>query len=411
MTVARWIRISAFWGLVSLFASSAQGMAVQYSDSSRTADGREEQIYSAATRAINESRWSDAELLLDRVFDQHRRRADAALYWKAYVENKEGRKSDALGTCSKLNQMYPQSSWLEECNVLEIEIHGKVGAPVQPESVQNEDLKLLALNSLIQSGSPNALPDLQQMLESGNSERLKDRALFVLAEDRSERAREILRQIALGEKDPELQIGAIRMYALLRGPDSAKTLASIYRMSNDPSVKRTVLHSFLVMNELDPLMRIAENEANLDLRRQAIRELGALGAVSGLTEIYRATNIREIKSASLNALVLAGSKGVEALSAVASTETDADLRHKAIRNIGECGNPATIPLLLSLYSKAPDADTKTSIIGALFVSRDFHDLVALGREEKDFAIRKEIISKLALAHTKEAENYLQTLLK
>src|ERR1700727_1603036 len=50
----------------------------------------EDQLYSEATRAINESPWSDAASLLDQVIEQHGRRADGACYWKAYVDNKQG---------------------------------------------------------------------------------------------------------------------------------------------------------------------------------------------------------------------------------------------------------------------------------------------------------------------------------
>ncbi len=64
-------------------------------------------------------------------------------------------------------------------------MHRKSGDPVQPQAEQDEDLKLLALNSLMQSGDTDALPILQQILEGQHSERLKERALFVLAQDQS----------------------------------------------------------------------------------------------------------------------------------------------------------------------------------------------------------------------------------
>ena len=71
-------------------------------------DTREDQLYSDATRAINESRWSEAEPLLDQVYSLRGRRSDGALYWMAYVRNKEGRPSDALQACSQSRQNYPR---------------------------------------------------------------------------------------------------------------------------------------------------------------------------------------------------------------------------------------------------------------------------------------------------------------
>src|SRR5579871_3398447 len=60
------------------------GTSDSYFSASEAGDSQEEQLYSDATRAINEGRWSDAEPLLDQVSNLHGRRSDAAVYWKAY---------------------------------------------------------------------------------------------------------------------------------------------------------------------------------------------------------------------------------------------------------------------------------------------------------------------------------------
>src|ERR1700692_2109115 len=184
-------------GALMLFASPAARSAVVviFDDAALADDTQEDQLYSQATQAINEGRWSDAGPLLDQLLNLHGRRADAAVYWKAYVKNKEGRSSDAIESCANLRQNYPQSNWLKDCSALEIEIRGKSGSPVQPQAEQDEELKLLALSSIMQSGNANALPILQQILEGQHSERLKERALFVLAQNQSKQAQELLDQI------------------------------------------------------------------------------------------------------------------------------------------------------------------------------------------------------------------------
>ena len=82
----------------------ARAATLLFDDPALSDDTHENQLYSDATRAINEGRWSDAEPLLDQVYSLHGRRSDAALYWKAYVKNKEGRPSDALEACASLRQ-------------------------------------------------------------------------------------------------------------------------------------------------------------------------------------------------------------------------------------------------------------------------------------------------------------------
>jgi hypothetical protein len=410
MKTAQWFWLAALGGALALPIPSASGFIFRSTDNDADqANAREDQLYSDATHAINESRWPDAESLLDQMIEQHGRHSDGALYWKAYVENKEGRASDALKTCSDLRQTYPKSNWLKECSALEIEVRGKSKSPVQPQAEQDEDLKLLALNSLMQSGDANALPILQQILEGQQSERLKERALFVLAQDQSKPAQDLLGQIIRGEKDPNLQVKAIRLLAAAKGSGAADTLADVYGRSSNPSIKKAVLDSYLVMGTPDKLVEVARHETDPELTRRAISDLGALGAVSQLSTMYQSTTSNDAKSAIINAIVAAGGKGADALSAIASSEHDPDLRRKAIRSMGITGVSAA-PTLLSIYSKSTDEESKKAVLDAFFVAGDAHDLVALARAEKDPSAKRAIVGKLAVMHNKEATDYMLEVL-
>jgi hypothetical protein len=418
MKMNRWIFIAALFAALALSAPRCARSAellrgeisLVHAEPSLADDTHEDQLYSDATRAINEARWSDAEPLLDQVVSLHGRRSDAALYWKAYVKNKEGRTSDALEACANLRQNYPQSNWLKECNALEIEIRGRSGSPVEPQAEQDEELKLLALNSIMENGNPNALPILQQILEGQHSERLKERALFVLAQDQSKQAQDLLGQIVRGEKDPNLQIRAIRLLVAAQGSNSTSTLESIYGKSTDPSVKRAILDAYLAMNDAEKLVAAAQHESDPQLARHAVGELGAMGAVARLSEVYNATSSKDLKAAIINAYVAAGPKGADALAAIASSEQDPELRRKAIRNMGPSGGSAAIPALLAIYSKSSDEESKKAVADALFVANDAHDLVALARSEKDPEAKRNIVGKLAVMHDKEATDYMVELL-
>lgn len=411
MKTAQWFWLSILCGALSIPVPPASGLIFSpTANEAEQANAHEDQLYSDATRAINESRWPDAESLLDQVISQHGRRRDSALYWKAYVQNKEGRTSDAIKTCTDLGQSYPTSNWLKDCNALEIEVRGKSGSPVQPQAEQDEDLKLLALNSLMQSGDANALPILQQILEGHQSERLKERALFVLAQDQSKPAQDLLLQIIQGEKDPDLQVKAIRMLAAARGNSAGDALAAVYGRSSNPSVKKAVLDSYLITGSPDKLVVVAQHESDPELTRRAVSDLGALGAVSQLSSLYQSTTSNDTKEAIIKAFVAAGGKGADALSAIASSEQDPDLRRKAIRNLGVTGGMSAVPTLVSIYSKSTDEESKKAALDALFVAGDAHDLVALARAEKDPSAKRAIVSKLAVMHNKEATAYMMELL-
>jgi len=160
------------------------------------ADGTESTLYSQGTQAIQESRWSDAESIFDKVAQRHSDHAEGALYWKAFAENKQGKTEPALKTCADLRKEYPKSRWIDDCGALEIEIRGKSDHPIDPQSEKDENLKLLALNALMHKDESRALPQIQQILAGDQSETFKEQALFVLAQSSSQAAEAMLAQIA-----------------------------------------------------------------------------------------------------------------------------------------------------------------------------------------------------------------------
>jgi hypothetical protein len=139
-------------------------------------------MFAEGTRAINEGRWADAQAIFSKVAAKQSDHADGALYWKAYAENKLGQSAMAITTCADLEREHPASSWVHECGALEIEIRARSGQPVQPKAGDDDDLKLLALNSLMQKDEPQALVQIQQILNGDASEKLKKEAMFILGQ-------------------------------------------------------------------------------------------------------------------------------------------------------------------------------------------------------------------------------------
>jgi hypothetical protein len=144
------------------------------------ADTPDGSLYADGTRAVNEGRWADAEKAFAKVAADHRAHADGALYWKAYAENKLGQLKPALDTCAELEHAFPGSSWIHECGALEIEMSAKSGKPVEPKAGDDDDLKLLALNSLMKKNEAQALAQIQEILNGDSSEKLKKEAMFIL---------------------------------------------------------------------------------------------------------------------------------------------------------------------------------------------------------------------------------------
>src|SRR5438270_701347 len=89
----------------------------------RPKPGEDEQ-YGKGTQALSEGRFSEAATLFDNVAKMRGRKAEGAVYWKAYAQNKQGLRNDAMATIAELRRSYPQSRWLKEAGALELEIRG-----------------------------------------------------------------------------------------------------------------------------------------------------------------------------------------------------------------------------------------------------------------------------------------------
>jgi hypothetical protein len=262
----------------------------------------------------------------------------------------------------------------------------------------------------MQQDEARALPIIQQILNGNGSDRLKERALFVLTQSNSPQAQQTLGQVVRGQSNPALQVKAIRMYAALGGKRSVDTLADVYQHSSDEGVKKTILQSYLVTGSSDKLLAAARGEQNPELVKSAIRSLGAMGATSDLQTLYHDSKDQQAKLDIINSLVAAGPKGAEILKSIATTEQDPELRRRAIRNLGVSGGASAAPALLAAYQGSSDAESKKAALDGLFISNNAHELVTLARAEKDPELKQAIVSKLSIMHNKEATDYLMEIL-
>jgi hypothetical protein len=188
----------SFSGAMAPLAMAGDGTGIDSPDSSQYAEG---------VRAINQGRWADATAIFANVVKQQGSHADGALYWKAYAENKQGQSKSALDTCAGLHRDYPNSHWKDECGALEIEIRTKAGQPVQPKAMDSDDLKLLALNSLLQTDETRGLAQIQEILNSDFSPRLKQGAMFLLSQYHTDATYAQIVRISYAEGDVRISRG------------------------------------------------------------------------------------------------------------------------------------------------------------------------------------------------------------
>jgi Skp family chaperone for outer membrane proteins len=364
--------------------------------------------YEAALDAIDDSRWEEARGDFDQIVRDGGSNADAALYWRAYCEDKLDRRSDALASIADLEHKYPQSRWQNDAKALDLQVRHETGQPVSPQSQSDEELKLLAINGLMQSDSSQALPLLEKVLNGTGTPRLKERALFVLAQSGTPEASQILVRIAQGNSNPELQTKAVKYLGLFGGSRGIEALGQVYASSSDEDVKRAILQSFMLAGARDRLLAAAQNEKNVDLQREAVQMLGVSGARDDLWKLYQAGPPEEVRRAILQAMFVAGD--ADHLVELAKSEKDEDLRITAIHDMGLIGSDRTGSTLVSMYAGAKDSATSRAVLQALFLQGNAQAIVDIARKETDSDLKKEAVQKLSLMHSKVATDYLLEIL-
>jgi tetratricopeptide (TPR) repeat protein len=308
--------------------------------------------YRAGTRAIDRREYEAAISSFDHVAEMKDKdsRSDGALYWKAYAQNKLGRRDQAMATLAQLQKEYAQSRWLNDAKALEIEVRQASGQRVSPDAESDDDLKLLAINGLMSNDAERALPLLQKVLADPKaSPRIKERALFVVANSHDQRAREVLTQIAKGGGNPDMQLKAVEYLGMFnRG--NGQALNDIYSGTSDPAVKRAVIRGLMMSNDTDTLLNLAKTEKSPELRREAIRTLGMMK------------------------------------------------------------RDRTGDALVSMYGSESDRSVKQAIVEGLFMQGNAKAMIDLARKETDMSMKKDLVQKLAMMRSKEATDYMMEVL-
>jgi hypothetical protein len=265
----------------------------------------DDDAYTVGTRAMDEHQWANAVSAFDKVIDEKGKRVDAALYWKAYSLNKLGKTPLAIATCDQLHSQFADSPWNKDCSVISVDVRANARAmegqmradrdqlrtyvKVAPFTFDrdgvgengvtrgsDEDLKILALNSLMNRDPAAALPLLRGILSGNQSISVKKHALFVLAQSKSPDAESILHDAALGKLDPQLQGQAIQAIAVFQGKRANDTLAEVYRTTTDPKIKKSIISAMFITKDAPRMVEMARNEKDLELKRTIVSQLALM---------------------------------------------------------------------------------------------------------------------------------------
>jgi HEAT repeat protein len=375
--------------------------------------------YESGKNYLNRRQYDQAIVRFDRVIAAKGQNVDGSLYWKSFAQFKLGKADDALSTIALLRKDHPQSPYNSDAKALEAEVKKRGGQPINPSDVDDDELKVLAIQGLMNTDSARAIPLLEGVLNGTNSLHVKRQALYTLAGSKDPKARQILLGYAKGGGNPDLQIEAIRYVAASRDRQSTtdKTTTStelmqIYSTTQSVEVKLAVIRALQSSGANVALANIVNSSNSpVVVRQQALSGLSGQINPDELWSLYQKETNKELK---MQMVSLFGSMdAADHLNRIVTTEKDPEIRRRAVRSLGNRKVEKSGQLLVNMYPGEQDLETRRTIISALAAQNNAEGLVAIARKETTLDLKKEIVRRLSdmAPKSKVAADYLMEIIK
>lgn len=407
-------------------------------------------LYRAAREALNHEDYARAASLfreISRRYPTSDYAADAP-YWEAFALYRDGGQKNlnrALAALQTQQERYPNAATSRDAATLTTRIRGelaRLGEASQAAAVnklanpakgadavdkssaikksskagsksakadcpadEDSDIRVAALNALLQMDSERALPILKQVLARRDScsQGLRRKAVFLVAQKAgSDEGANILLDIARTDPDAEVREQAIFWLSQVAGDRAIAALDSILHNSTDQDLQERAI--FALSQHSDDhsaqiLRAYAESNAPEELRGKAIFWLGQMGngADNGkyLRDLYARIQNENLKEQILQAIAQSGSSANTQwlLGIVNDKSAPIDLRKKALFLAGQ---QEQIPLndLLSLYKTLGDRDLQEYFIFVLSQRSEpaaVDKLIDIAKHDADPDMRKKAI--------------------
>jgi HEAT repeat protein len=345
----------------------------------QTGDTPAMQVFRQGRDLIDKEDWAAAAAKFGGYVSQYpkSKEADAALYWLAYALKKQGRFQDAEQTLERLAREFPRSTWVDDARAMQVEIAPRVGKRVDPEGLADDELKMVALQSLFQSDPARAGAYVAEILKPNSkaSRELKETAVSLLGNYGGPEATAMLLDIARTQPDADLRAVAIHRLGQTNDETVVDELKKIYAAEQDREVKEQVLHAFSQMNSpraYAGLLEVARaGGADAELRQTAIHWIGERNeaqAVDDLMRIMAGERDDDVRGAVLHAFSQMNDPRAQArLLEVARGGGDAsvELRSQAIHWVGQRQGDAVVDELMSIYRADRNEEVRGAVLHAL----------------------------------------------
>lgn len=349
------------------------------------------ETYEQARAALDNGNYPQARELFAEIAAAGGPRAEDAMYWKAYAEERMGNERAAMRSIAELTRLFPESRWVDDAKALELQMRNHGNAEELPE---DEELKLYALQALVLSNPEKAVPIIKRYLEEGKSDQLKERALFLLLQADTEESRELLGTAALGASSVMLQVSAIRTLGMIGDKESLDLLERAYRETDNENVRAQIVNAFMTSGEAGRIKAVLEDTDSVQVRTQAIQMLGVMGETEFLRGLYPDEESEHTRRIIVQSMAMGGD--AEFLMEIIRNETATDLRIMAIQSLMMVDAGDVSGELVDIYRDSESENEKHVVVQALAMQGAAEELRTLFREEDDKGLRRQIMHSMAM---------------
>ncbi|UCE01616.1 MAG: HEAT repeat domain-containing protein [Candidatus Latescibacterota bacterium] len=396
--------------------------------------------FEKAREALNRARYRDAAKYFERVHEKYGESAyaDDALYWHAFALYKRGRRQDldsALEQLQKLYEGYRGTATYEDAQELEARIHARLAELGEESSAKevtgyaqegdDEELRIIALNALLQMNPDKAMPILRKVLidnRDKSSVEMRERAIFILSQKQSPETLGIMLDVARNDPDLEVRENAVFWLSQVRGPEAVDALEEILLNSEEEAIQEKAIfalsqhrsaHAGAILREY-----ARDSSKSVELRENAIFWLGQHHADENfefLTGVYADLDEPALKEKVIFSIAQQQNDRSQAwlLERVRDESEEMELRENALFWAGQQGLIACEDLR-SLYDTFEDPELREKMIFVVSQRREsacVDILIHIVRTEEDFELRKNAIFWLSQTNDPRAIGILEELIE
>ena len=290
------------------------------------------------------------------------------------------------------------------------------------EGDDDDDVKMTALNALMQMDSERAVPILKTVLAKRDSSSvcLRRRAVFLLSQKRAPEVTAILLDAARSDPDLDVRLNAVQWLSQVRSDEAAAALDSILRSSRDAELQEKALFALSQMKSeraSASLRAYAErSDVPVAIREKAIFWLGQQRSSENaafLRALFGRLQNTELKEKCLFALSQMKDQGNDRwlLELAGNDRESIEIRKKALFWAGQGGAP--IADLTAVYDRTRDREMKEQLIFVYSQRKDpqaVDKLMDIARRETDPELRKKAVFWLGQSRDPRAAQFLLDLI-